>query len=120
MAFTDPQSITVNAVARSLLRILTGSAVGTFFTADGVTTFTIDPSGTKARRIAKASIRENVNVTDPVTGLVSVQNHSFTIISNRPKTGISDALAEQLAAGLITWATASTNANLKKLLAGEN
>jgi len=120
MAFTDPQSVTVNAVARSLPRILTGTNVGNFTTADGVTTLAVDPSGTKARRIAKASIRENVNVTDSVTGLVSLQNHSFTIIANRPKTGISDVVAEQLAAGLIAWATAGSNANLKKLLAGEN
>jgi hypothetical protein len=120
MAFTDPQSVTVNAVARSLPRILTGTNVGNFVTADGITTLTVDPSSTKARRISKASIRENVNVTDAVTGLISVQNHSFTIINNRPKTGISDTVAEQLAAGLITWLTASSNANLKKLLAGEN
>jgi hypothetical protein len=120
VAFTDPQSITVNAVARSLPRILTGSSVGTFVTADGVTTLTVDPTGTKARRISKASVRENVNVTDSVTGLISVQNHSFTIIANRPKTGISDTVAEQLASGLIAWLTAGSNANLKKILAGEN
>lgn len=120
MALSDPQSVTVNAVARSLPRILTGTPIGTFVTADGVTTLTVDPSGTKARKISKAAIRENVNVTDAVTGLVSVQNHSFTIIANRPKTGISDTVAEQLASGLIAWATAGSNANLKKLLAGEN
>jgi len=120
VAFSDPQSVTVNAVARSLPRILNGTKVGTFVTADGITTLTLDPTGTKSRRVAKASVRENVNVTDAQTGLVSVQNHSFTIIANRPMTGISDTVAEQLAAGLITWLTASSNANLKKLLAGEN
>lgn len=120
MAFNDPQSITINAVARSLPRFLNGTQVGQFNSADGVTQLTIDPKGTRTRRSNKVSIRENVNVTDPVTGLTKVESHSFTIISNRPLTGVSDVVAEQLAAGVIAWLTASTNANLKKVLGGEN
>jgi len=120
VAFTDPQSVTVNAVARSLPRFLSGTTVGTFVSADGITKLTIDPNGTKSRRSNKAAIRENVNITDPVTGLTKVDSHSFTIIANRPLTGVSDAVSEQLASAFITWLTANSNANLKKLLAGEN
>jgi len=120
VAFSDPQTVTVNAVARPLPRYLTGTNVGTFTSADAITQLAIDPNGTRTRRSAKASIRENVSITDAGTGLTRIESHSFTIISNRPLTGVSDTVAEQLAAGLISWLTASTNANLKKLLAGEN
>jgi hypothetical protein len=120
MAFSDPQSITVNAVARSLPRYLSGTNVGTFISADAISQLSIDPNGTRTRRSAKASFRENVSVLDAGTGLTRTESHSITFISNRPLVGVTDALAEQLAAGLITWLTASSNANLKKLLAGEN
>jgi hypothetical protein len=120
MAFTDPQTVTVNAVARPLPRFLTGSTVGTFTSADGITKLTIDPNGTKSRRSNKASLRENVSIVDAGTGLTRTESHSFTIISNRPLAGVSDAVAEQLATGAITWLTANSNANLKKILAGEN
>ena len=120
MAYNDPQSITVNAIARSLLRFFTGTKVGTFTSADGVTQMTIDPTSTKSRRTNKINVRENVTIVDPVTGLSRQDSHSITIIHNRPIVGVSDTVAEQLAVGAFTWWTASTNANGKKLLAGEN
>ena len=120
MAFSDPQSVTINSVARTLPRFLSGTNVGTFNSADGNTQLTIDPNGTKTRRSNKVSFRETVTVTDPVTGLTRLETHSITIISNRPLSGVSDTVAEQLAAGAFTWLTATTNANLKKILAGEN
>ncbi len=120
MAYSDPQTITVNAIARTLPRFLSGTTTGTFISADTISQLTIDPSGTRTRRSNKASFRENVSVVDASTGLTRTESHSITFISNRPLLGVSDTVAEQLAAGLITWLTASSNANLKKLLAGEN
>jgi hypothetical protein len=35
VAFTDPQSITISGVTTPLVRILTGTTVGTFRSADG-------------------------------------------------------------------------------------
>jgi hypothetical protein len=50
MAFTDPQSITVDGVATSLPRVLTGTTVGSFKSADAVKEVTIDPRGSAKRR----------------------------------------------------------------------
>lgn len=120
MAFNDPQSITIDGATSSLPRFLTGTTVGQFTSSDASIVLSVEPAATKQRRSSKASVRKAISVTDPVTGLTRNETHSITIISNRPLTGVSDADAEKLAAGFISWLTASTNANLKKLLAGEN
>jgi hypothetical protein len=43
-----------------------------------------------------------------------------SVTIDRPLTGATDADIEKDLLGLIGWLTASTNANLKKLVAGEN
>jgi hypothetical protein len=120
MAFTDPQSVTVSGTPVSLPRILTGTAVGNFKSSDGNTELTLDPRGTSKRRRNVARLYTKANVTDPITGLVSVQGYMISITVDRPLTGITDAQVEASFAALSTWATATTNANFKKLAAGEN
>jgi hypothetical protein len=120
MAFNDPQSITVGGTPVSLPRILTGSAVGDFRSADGNIELTLDPRGTAKRRRNVARLYTKKNVTDPITGLVSVQGFMISITVDRPLTGITDADVEASYVALSSWSTASTNANFKKLAAGEN
>jgi len=120
MAFNDPQSITVGGTPVSLPRILTGSAVGDFRSADGSVELTLDPRGTAKRRRNVARLYTKKNVTDPLTGLVSVQGYMISITVDRPLTGITDADVEASYVALSSWSTASTNANFKKLAAGEN
>jgi len=43
---------------------------------------------------------------------------SLTI--NRPLEGYSDTEIEKIVVGFIAWLQAGTNANLKKIIAGEN
>jgi hypothetical protein len=120
VAFIDPQSITIGGTTTPLPRILTGTTVGSFKSADGTIELTLDPRGTAKRRrnVARLYIKENV--TDPLTGLITVQGYMVSLTADRPLTGITDAKIEAAATALIGWNTASTNANLKKLAAGEN
>jgi hypothetical protein len=120
VAFNDPQSVTVSGTAVPLPRILTGTSVGSFKASDANTELTLDPRGTAKRRRNVGRLYAKKNVTDPYTGLVSSQGYMVSITVDRPLTGITDADAEALATALFTWATASTNSNLKKLIAGEN
>jgi hypothetical protein len=120
VAFNDPQSVTISGSASSLPRILTGTTVGSFKSSDGVTELTLDPRGTAKRRRNVGRLYAKKNVTDPITGLVSQQGYMVSITIDRPLSGITDADGEALATALFTWATASTNSNLKKLIAGEN
>lgn len=120
MAYTDPQTLTIATVATTFPRVLTGTTVGSFITADAKGELTIDPRGTAKRRRNVARLYVKKNVTDPLTGLVTVQGYMVSKTFDRPITGITDADIEAAEVALNTWETASTNANLKKLAAGEN
>ncbi len=120
MAFIDPQSITISGTTTPLPRILTGTTVGSFKSADGTIELTLDPRGTNKRRRNVARLYVKKNVTDPLTGLITVQGYMVSVTIDRPLTGITDADVTAAATGLITWNTATSNANLNKLAAGEN
>jgi hypothetical protein len=120
VAFTDPQSITISGVTTPLVRILTGTTVGTFRSADGSNELTLDPRGTGKRRRNVARLYVKKNVTDPLTGLITVQGYMVSRTFDRPLSGITDADITAASTALNTWETASSNANLNKLAAGEN
>jgi hypothetical protein len=120
VAFNDPQSVTISGSAVPLPRILTGTTVGSFKSGDAATELTLDPRGTGKRRRNVGRLYAKKNVTDPYSGLITSQGYMVSITVDRPLTGITDADAEALATALFTWATATSNSNLKKLIAGEN
>lgn len=120
MAFNDPQSTTIAGTTTSLPRILTGTTVGSFKSADGTIELTIDPRGTAKRRRNVVRLYVKKEVEDALTGLTTVQGYMVSVTVDRPLNGITDADVEAAATALFTWNTASTNANLKKLAAGEN
>lgn len=120
MAFSDPQTITIDGVAIPLPRITTGTRKGLFAASDDSTRIEIDPrSGT--RLSTSARLYQNKVTTDPLvttTNIVVGDMVSLTI--NRPKAGFTDDDIIDQVTGFITWLTAGTNANLKKLIAGES
>jgi len=121
MAYTDPQTITVDAVPYTLPRVITGTTVGRFVSADAVREITVDPRGTAKRRRNVGRFFTKRNVVDPLIAGVSTQVQSMVSVTiDRPLTGVTDADVEKDFTGYIAWLTASSNANLKKLIAGEN
>ena len=121
MAYNDPQSITVDGVAASLPRVLTGTTVGKFVSANADKELTIDPRGSAKRRRNVARFFTKRVVVYPLGSGLSTQVQSMVSITiDRPNSGVTDADVEKDLLGLIAWLTASTNANLKKLVAGEN
>lgn len=122
MAFSDPQSVTIGTVpgAVSLPRVNAGSAVGTFSNFDAKTNLKVQTQyGKRIRREARLDFSKIV--TDP---LVSTTNQlvagTFRVNLDVPTSGFSAAEQKDLAVGLLTWLTASSNANLIKIIAGEN
>jgi len=121
MAYTDPQTVTVDGTAHTLPRVLTGTTVGKFVSADAARELTIDPRGTAKRRRNVGRFYTKRTALDPLGSGLSTQVQSMVSITiDRPLSGVSDADIEKDILGLIAWLTASTNANLKKLVAGEN
>jgi hypothetical protein len=121
MAYNDPQSITVDGTTSNLPRVITGTPVGRFVSADAALELTVDPRGTAKRRRNVVRAYTKRSVLDPVVAGVSTQVQSMVSVTiDRPSSGVTDAQIEKDLLGLIAWLTAATNTNLKKLVAGEN
>ncbi len=121
MAFTDPQSVTVNAVATSLPRVITGTTVGKFVSADALKEITVDPRGTAKRRRNVVRFYTKRTVVDPLgSGLSTVVQSMVSVTIDRPNSGVTDVEIGQDLDGLVKWLTDATKANQLKLIAGEN
>lgn len=121
MAFSDPTSLTNDGTAVSLPRVLTGSTLGRFVAADAAHELTVDPRSTASRRRNVGRYYRRRTITDPVVPTLMTKVQSMVSITiDRPQVGVTDAEIEKDLLALIGWLTANTNANLKKLVAGEN
>lgn len=112
--YADPQTI----ATKPLGRVLTGTSVGTFVASDSSDRLTIDPRSTAKRRRNAA----RYYVTKPVAydGITVNEQFMVSLTIDRPQTGISDADVLASAKALVAWLSASTDAALIKLIAGEN
>ncbi len=122
MAYSDPQSVTIGTVpgAVSLPRISTGSDVGRFSNYDQKTDLKVTTTyGRRNRHTARVDFSKVV--TDPLVSTTNVVASASAIFSiDVPPTGFTAAEQKDLAKALLNWLTASTDAALIKLIAGEN
>jgi len=122
MAFSDPQSITLTSGAVSLPRTASGSGTGTFSANDGTEQIVVASTGGNTKRVRR-SFRLNASkiVTDPLTsGRNLPVSMSAYIVVDMPPVGFSVADATDQVKALIGNLSASSYANLAKLLGGEN
>nr|UJQ85105.1 MAG: hypothetical protein 2 [Leviviridae sp.] len=121
MAFADPQSVTVNAVAKSMPRI--GSSeparVGSFKTADGEFSLDVRQNTTAARFRRELRLTQKKVAADPISSVNKEVSTSIMIVVDEPRWGFTDTELLYLLSALTTYATASTNAKLVQLLGGE-
>lgn len=120
MAFSDPQSVTINAVANSLPRVGSGPDSGTFRKDDGNITLTVSHNyGKRIRRTIRLEHRKVA--ADP---LVAAQNLNYNmacyLVVDVPAVGYTVAEAKQIVDGLTAYLTASSGARTTQLLGGEN
>jgi len=119
MAFSDPQSVTINAVANSLPRTGQGPSSGTFKKDDGSVTLSIlQGAGKRFRRSAR--IDHQKIAPDPLTTtqLVPVSMSVYLVV-DVPKIGYSIAEQKQIVDSLTKWLTDTSGSNVTKLLGGE-
>jgi len=121
MAFSDPQSVTVNAVAQSMPRTSSGSDRGAFKKDDGTYTLSISHDyGSKAtRRLIRL---DNFKVApDP---LFPAQNTPYQaavhLVVTEPPVGYTNAELKLIVDGFLAYLTASSGAMITKLLGGES
>lgn len=117
--YSDPQSVTINAVANSLPRVGSGSNSGTFRKDDGTVKLTVSHAENKrARRMVR--LDHNKLAADPyITGdNVPVSMGTYLVV-DVPLLGYTVAEQKQVVDGLTAFLTASSGAAVSKLLGGE-
>ena len=120
MAFADPQSITINAIANSLPRVSVGQDRSSYSKDDGTVKLTMAHQYGKRNR---RTIRVDATKTsaDPLIPANSVQSSmSIYLVADVPKTGYSIVEQKQIADALVAYLAASSGSAITKLLGGEN
>jgi hypothetical protein len=117
--FSDPQSVTVNAVAQSLPRVGSSLNSGRFSKDDGTYVLTVSHS-TGKRNQHKVQLVSNKIVTDPFTSGRSLPvSYSVFLTLDVPPVGFTNTDMINGIVALADWLKASTNANTTKLVGGE-
>lgn len=120
MAFTDPQSITINAVPISLPRVNVGNNGAEYLSADGLVRLSASHAyGKRTRRVLR--VDHSKITADPFiptqNAKVSMSNY---IVFDVPAVGYSSAEVSQVYEGLELLLTANSSALVTKLLGGES
>ncbi len=120
MAFADPQSVTINAVAQTLPRVSSGVDSGSFQKDDASVKLAVSSNyGKRVRRTIRLDHRKVA--ADP---LMPSTNTLFTmsayIVVDVPVVGYTVAEQKQIVDALTAYLTASSGARVTQLLGGEN
>lgn len=120
MAFNDPQSITVSGSAVSLPRTGQAIGVGTFGSGDGAYGMDVRNSYGKTRIRRTIGITNKKFASDPLRPTDNKPvNVSVRLVVDQPLQGYTSAELQAIVVGFVANLTASTNANIAKLLGGE-
>jgi len=101
--FADPQSVTVNAVAQSMPRVMTDGTSAIYQKSDETFKLTLSHQKTKSRIRSMARIDQRAVVADPLTAVNDYETLSFYIVIDRPLVGFTAVQCEQLVTGFKTW-----------------
>jgi hypothetical protein len=120
VAFADPQSVTINAVANSLPRVSSGVNTGVFQKDDSLVKLSVSHQvGNRTRR--QIRLDHSKITADPfLSGVNSRYSMSAYLVIDIPATGYTIAEQKQIVDGLTAYLTASTGAKVTQLLGGEN
>jgi len=120
MAFADPQSVTINAVATSLPRVSSGVNAGGFSSSDG--TIKLGVSSTYGKRTRRMIRLDSSKIAaDPFTaGQSNAVSMSVYLVVDVPKQGYTLTEQQNLVKALTDYFSASSNARTTQLLGGEN
>lgn len=107
----DPQSITVNAVAKSMPRILQSGTSSTYQLADQ--TFALAISHTSFKRDKKSRVRslakfsQRAVVADPLTAVNDFETVDVSVQIDRPEAGFTSTQIDQMIVGFKSWLDSS-------------
>jgi len=101
--FSDPQSITVSAVAQSMPRVESNGKQAIYQKADETYKLTISHQKPKGRIRSMARVDFRAVVADPLTSANDYEVLSLYVVVDRPEVGFTSAQVEALRAGFFAW-----------------
>jgi hypothetical protein len=110
--YTDPQSITVNAVAQSMPRISSVGTKSVYQKNDLSFTMTISHAVSKDRLRSMVRVDQRAIVPDPLTAVNDWENIAVSLVIDRPLIGFTAAQQDQLLTGFRTWLATATSDKL--------
>lgn len=120
MAFNDPQTVTINAVAQTLPRTSSGTTSGAFTKDDGLVKLTVNQSQTKSRFRRQVRLDHAKIAANPFDSSVNARySMSAYLVVDAPQVGYTVAEQKQIVDALVAWLSASSGGNITKLLGGE-
>jgi hypothetical protein len=119
VAFSDPQTVTINAIDQTMPRTGSGQNSGTFTTNDGTVKLTVSHAyGKRNRRTIR--IDHSKIAADPLLSENMEFSMSTYLVVDVPTRGYTVTEAKQVVDGLLAYLSASSGANITKLLGGES
>jgi len=109
---TDPQVVTVNAVAKSMPRIASEGRKSTYQMNDQTFTLTLSHTPAKDRVRSMARIDQRAIVPDPLTAVNDWETLTVYLVIDRPLAGFSVTQVDQLLAGFKTWLDTTASGKL--------
>lgn len=113
---SDPQSVTVNAVAISLPKTSSGQTVNVYTSGDGLTSMAVRQNTTSTRFRREIRISQQKIAADPISAVNKQVGVSVYLVIDEPRWGFTDAEIGYLIDALKAW---SSSTNYNKVLAGE-
>lgn len=104
--FADPQTLTVNSVAKSLPRIMIDGQKAIYQMADQTFTLTVSHQPAKDGRVrSTVRVEQKAIVTNPLDNTNDYDTLVFYYVLDRPSFGFSMAQVEQLVAAIQAFTT---------------
>lgn len=115
--FTDPQSVTIDAVPHSMPRISTDGTKALYSEADETLKMTISHQESKNRTRHMVRLDMRVVAADPLTAVNEYKSAGVYLVIDEPEFGFADADLDNIVQGFTTWLT---TANVLKVVASES
>lgn len=117
MALSDPQTLTVNSVAKTLNRIKSDGFRSEYSMDDETFKMTVSHQEAKGRTRRMVRADQRVIAANPLTSIQEYKTLGVYIVIDEPEYGFSDTDIDYLVQALKTWAS---SANVLKVLGNQH
>lgn len=117
MAFTDPQEITVNTVAKSMPLVQADGTQSLYSMPDETFKMRISHQDSKGRTRRMVRVDQRVVAADPLTSVNEYKTLGVYLVIDEPEYGFTDTQIDYVVQALSAWLSSG---NVAKMCGGEH